>query len=46
MRYFSLILSAALIFAAVNCEDTDKVKEVEEVEEVDEDIPKEVRELN
>lgn len=40
MRYFSIILSAALIFAAVNCGETEKVEEVEE------DIPKEVCELN
>lgn len=29
MRYFSLILSVALIFAAVNCEETEKAEEVE-----------------
>lgn len=37
MRYFSFILSVALIVAAVNCEET---------ENVDEDIPKEVCAMN
>lgn len=44
MRCFSLlILSVALIIAAVNCEETEKVEAEAEAEE---DIPKEVCELN
>lgn len=36
MRCFSLIVSFALIFAAVNCEETEKV---EKAEKAGEDVP-------
>lgn len=47
MRCFSLIVSFALVFAAVNCEETEKVEASKEAEEV-EDVPeaKDVRQIN